>query len=188
MTIEALIENVYNDSPLTETASDHIYDLSMLRLENGVKEFSRYNLPLLESTFDPYRITNNLIKKLHRKIIVVHNAPIEAYSIEDNIICSSPEKVIVNEFPKKLVTKPLITDSGEFTPLGIFGILFGRCYGDLYFKARVEDSLAKIGYKPAKFGSKDVLLYEKASRFNIITNITKFDDYNRNGELFFWKD
>lgn len=188
MTVELLIENVYRNVPLTTTLSDHIFEYGSLRLENGVKEFSRFRLPILESTYDPYKITLSFIKNLHKKFTVVRNAPIEALEIDDNIICSSTEKVIINEFSKSLVNEPLITDAGDLTPLGLYGLLFGRCYGDLYFKANIEESLLKLGYKKTRFGAKDVFLYERSTKYNLMNNITRYDNYNKNGELFFWRD
>lgn len=188
MSVELLIENVYSNKPLTASTSDHIYEYGSLKLENGIKEFSRYSLPILESTYDPYKITLGFIRNLHKRITVVRGAPIDMYDIDDAILCNSTEKAIINEFPKKFIVEPLITDTGDFTPIGLYGLLFGRHYGDLYFKVRIEDSLKKLGYKQTKFGSKEVFLYEKASRYNLIHNVTKHNDYNRNGELFFWKD
>lgn len=186
--IELLIENTYKNAPLTTTLSDHIFELGSARLENGVKEFSRYKLPLLESTYDPYKITLAFIRNLNRKFIVVRNAPIEVNELDDNIICCSTEKVIINEFPKKFVTEPLITDAGDFTPLGLYGILFGRYYGDLYFKSKVEESLDKLGYKRERMGRKTIFMHERATKFVLAHNIIKFDNYNKNGELFFWRD
>lgn len=186
--VELLIENAYKNIPLTTTLSDHIFEYSSIRLENGVKEFSRYQTPILESTYDPYKLTLTFIRNLHKKFIVLRNAPIEAEELDDNIICCSPDKVVVNEFAKTMVTDPLITDSGDITPMGLYGFLFGRCYGDLYFKAKIEEALMKLGYKRLRFSNKEVLLYERATRYNLMNNITRFDDYNRNGELFFWRD
>ena len=186
--VELLIENAYKNMPLTTTLSDHIFEYSSLKFENGVKEFSRYYLPILESTYDPYKLTLTFIRNINRKFTVVRNAPIDISELDDNIICSSVDKVVINEFPKTLIKEPLITDTGDFTPLGLYGFLFGRCYGDLYFKAKVEECLSKLGYKRIKFGTKEVFLYEKASRYNLMKNITKYDNYNRNGELFFWRD
>lgn len=188
MLVEALIENLYTGNALTNTTFDHIFDYELLKLENGTKEFSRYNLPILESTFDPYKITLDFIRRLHKKITVVRNAPIQIETIDDSILCYSHDRIIINEFSKNLIEGPLITDTGEYTPLGIYGLLFGRHYSDLYYKTKIEDSLKRLGYKETKFGSKEVFLYEKSSKYNLMMNITKFDNYNRNGELFFWRD
>lgn len=189
MSVELLMENIYKNKPLTTSTSDHIYELGSLKLENGIKSYSRFNSPILTSTYDPYKITLGFLRNLHKRVTVVCCAPADMYDIDDAILCCSTDKVIVNEFPKKFIDNgTLITDRGDITGLGLWAFMFGRHYGDLYFKVKIEDSLKKIGFKQTRFGSKEVFLYEKSSRYNLIHNITRYGDFNRFGELFFWRD
>ncbi len=187
-TTSLIMENIYKGVPITESKSDYIYDFNNVKFENGIKEFTRYNLPLNESTYDPYKINLGFIKRLHEAVTVIRSAPIEVNELDDNIICMSAKNVVINEFPVKKVEDVLITDAGDFTPTGLWAFCFMRNYGDFYFKAKIEEILFKLKYKPTRIGHKDVYMQETSSKNRMLTNIVRGKDFNYNGEVFFWRD
>lgn len=189
MDIKLLLENAYVGNDFAENKSEYIYDYGSHKLTNGVKEFSRYDFPLLESTYDPYVISRLLLESFSRKFTVINNNSVTINNVNDCIVCYNKNNAVLCEFTdKNLLTEPLITDRGDYTTLGLLAIIFQRSYGDEYFRDRVESDLRKIRYKDGKIGNMKYLMYERSSPMIVFNETLRSRNSFHLDLIFCWKD